>query len=801
MHRLFLQTLITSFLIFSFHLVSAKETSQLIEPTNIDWSQKTPSTMQVTKSLASMPLTFTENQGQWDDKVKYRANAGGATMWFAPDGAYYQFTRSIKSEDAVIGGDVTIPDMKIEHQVDSFETMMIKANFVGANAQPVIRGLEEIDYKCNYFIGNDESKWVSNVPSYSAVMYKEVYDGIDLKYYGNGTHMEYDFIVEPFADFSQIQIAYEGAESVAINDKGQLVVTTMWGEVVEQKPLVYQVVNGEREIIHAEYSMMGENNFGFKMPNSYNKTLALVIDPVLSYSTYIGGGSDEFANNITVDRFGSAYITGKTTSTDFPTMNPYNGTYQASEDVFVTKLSASGNSLVYSTYLGGSSLDTGWGITVDSSGNTYITGSSFSSDFPMLNAYSGTNQGLSDVFVTKLNSSGDSLVYSTYIGGSSRETAKDIAIDEFGRTYVTGFTSSQDFPTLNSIFGTLQGNEDVFVTKLSSSGNSLVYSTYLGGTSGDYCKSIAIDTFGSVYITGVTFSSDFPTFNSFSGTKNGNDDAFVSKISPSGDSLVYSTYLGGDFSETGESITVDETGAAYVTGPTNSSDFPVLNPYIETKSGGTDCFVTKLNPSGNSLVYSTYLGGSKSDLSYGIVVDTSGSAYVTGYTYSSEFPILNPHSGTYVGVGGDAFVTKFSPSGNSLIYSTFLGGSDTEVGWDIALDTSGAAYITGHTRSVDLPVLNQYSGTYQGGYDIFVSKVEPIVSCCVNIRGNINSDILNQIDIADLVFLVAFMFQDGANPSCLEETNIDGTDGIDIADLVDLVAYMFQAGAAPATCP
>ena len=470
--------------------------------------------------------------------------------------------------------------------------MMIKANFMGANPNPQMVGVDMIDYKCNYFIGNDESKWRTDVPNYTAVLYEQVYDGIDLKYYGNGKQMEYDFIVEPGADFSQIKIQYDGAESVSVNDNGELVVKTMWGEVVEQKPVIYQIENGSRIAVSGDYDIKGTSAFGFKMTGDFDSSLPLVIDPVLSYSTYLGGNNADYGNSIAVDASGSAYVTGLTYSTDFPTLNPYQ-TDQADYDLFVTKLSSSGNSLIYSTYLGGSNEDRGYSIAVDGSGSAYVTGRTYSTDFPTLNPYQ-TDQSGADVFVTKLSSSGSSLIYSTYLGGDSWDEGYSIAVDGSGSAYVTGYTLSTDFPTLNPI-QTYQAYEDVFVTKLSSSGNSLVYSTYLGGSGEDKGHSIAVDGSGSAYVTGYTFSTDFPTLNPYQTTFHGVIDVFVTKLSSSGNSLVYSTYLGGSSFDYGYSIAVDGSGSTYVTGYTYSTDFPTLNPY-QTDQSNKNVFVTKLEP-------------------------------------------------------------------------------------------------------------------------------------------------------------------------------------------------------------
>jgi len=823
----------------------------------------------VLRNFTSMPLAFTENQGQWDEQVLYCANAGGAMMWFTTDGAIYQLTRHIPVDFApmgtpqlAMGSDRQVdkqPDLqtdRFDHEPDSIESIAIKSNFVGSNPNPRMIGLREMDYKCNYLIGNDPNDWHTDVPNYQAIVYENVYDGIDLKYYGNGTHMEYDFIISPGADPSQIAVQYEGTKSLSIDAVGRLVVETEWGKVVEQRPVIYQVESDIRIPVEGIYRLQGDNSFGFELSSDYDPALPLVIDPILTYSTYLGGSSEyDQSNSIAVDASGAAYVTGYTYSTDFPTLNPYQGTIQNNSDVFVTKLSNSGNSLVYSTYIGGDNYDYGNSIAVDASGAAYVTGYTESTDFPTENPYQ-TNQGDIDVFIAKLSSSGNSLVYSTYLGGDLEDVGNGISVDASGAAYVTGYTKSTDFPTLSPYQGTLQGNYDVFVTKLSSIGNSLIYSTYLGGDGYEHGEGIAVDASGMAYVTGFTYSADFPTVNPYQETYQGERDVFVTKLNSSGNSLIYSTYLGGNDNDKGYDIAVDASGMAYVTGYTFSFDYPILNPYQGTKHSHSDVFITKLNSSGNSLIYSTYLGGSSYDYGYGIAVDAFGAAYVTGETMSTDFPTLNPFQGANQG-GQDAFVTMLNNSGDNLIYSTYLGGSDNDKGRGIAVDTSGAAYVTGETRSTNFPTLNPYQGTYQGYYDAFVTKIsadsdedgipdeydncpndynpaqtdtdsdtvgdvcdncpedynpdqldtdgdgigDACETCCNHdgIRGDVNYDMA--IDVADLTYFVAYLFTGGPPPPCEEEGDVDGSSGLDVADLTYLVAYLFTGGPDPAVCP
>jgi hypothetical protein len=539
-----------------------------------------------------------------------------------------------------------------------------------------------------------------------------------------------------------------------------------------------------------KFALNSENTLGFAA-DGQSLTQANSGTLMLSYSTYLGGDGGDGGQAIAVDGSGYAYLTGWTNSSNFPTLNPYQGTFQGgSNDAFVTKLSSSGNSLIYSTYFGGGDWDAGLGIAVDDSGYAYVTGRTSSSNFPTLNPYQ-TDQGGEDVFVTKLSSTGNSLIYSTYLGGGDADCGRGIAVDGSGYAYVTGWTVSSNFPTLNP-YQTYQGGYNVFVTKLSSSGNSLMYSTYLGGGKDDSGYGIAVDGGDNAYVTGFTLSSNFPTLNPYQGMyQGGGDDVFVTKLSSSGASLIYSTYLGGGNYDEGYGIAVDGSGYAYVTGRTYSSDFPTLNAYQATHQGGyVDVFVTKLSNSGNSLIYSTYLGGGGDDEGYGIAVDGSGYAYVTGYTMSSDFPTLNPYQ-TDQGGAWDVFVTKLSSSGNSLIYSTYLGGGSLDYGFGIAVDGSGNAYVTGYTWSSNFPTLNPYQ-TDQSDWDAFVTKLSwtPNYDC-----GDVNTD--EQIDLRDAVFLINYIFVGGPAPQLLSLADVNCSGSINIADCVYLIRYIFSHGPAP----
>jgi hypothetical protein len=677
----------------------------------------------VMSKLALQPLCFTENCGQWDEKILFKAETGGATFWYCRDEVVFQFTRDTDkpTEDTILHGSgkpTGMPDIFNNPRYKK-ESMVFRARFVGANPNTEIIKENRLSHNNNYFIGNAPSKWTANVPNFSSITYKDIYPGIDLRYHGNGRGMKYDFFVNPGADISQIRIRYDGVDDISISNAGDLQIWTPFGLVYENIPEIYQEVGGRKKEVSGKYILREPGIFGFVV-EEYNPSLTLVIDPELVYGTYLGGTNDDYGYDIAVDNFGYAYITGYTASSNFPVQNPYQGD-STGYDAFVAKLSLAGNTLVYSTYLGGNSDDRSYGIAVDSSGCAYITGETWSSDFPTQNPYQWY-QEYKDVFVTKLSSAGNALIYSTYLAGNFNDIGYGIAVNDSGCAYVTGATYSTNFPTLNP-YQVDQGGWDAFITKLSSSGNMLLYSTYLGGNASDGGFAIAVDASDGAYVTGETASSNFPTQNRFQEYQ-GESDIFVTKFSSYGNVLIYSTYLGGNSNDYGRGIAVDTSGCAYVTGYTESTNFPTQNPYQGNQTG-EDVFVTKLSSYGNALVYSTYLGGNGNDRGGDIAVDASGCAFVTGETWSSDFPTQNPYQGDQG--SQDVFVTKFNSFGDTLVYGTYLGGNSYDVGYGIAVDTSGCAYLTGYTESNNFPTQNPYQG-FWGIRDVFITKLGPAQS-------------------------------------------------------------------------
>jgi hypothetical protein len=629
---------------------------------------------------------------------------------------------------------------------------------VDANPRPHMVGLGELPGKVNYFIGNDPTKWRTNIPTYQKIKYQEIYPGVDLVYYGNHRQLEYDFIVAPGADPNIVTLDFEGADKPEIDTAGDLVLHTTSDEIRYRKPFVYQEGNGKRievagtfKCLHLPSASSNHKSvIGFQV-GSYDTSKPLIIDPVMVFSSYLGGSGPDGSVGIAVDSSGSTYVVGFTDSDNFPIKNPFQQT-RDDTDVFVAKLNPTGSALIYCTYLGGSGRDSGSSIAVDADGNAYVTGFTASTNFPTVNPLQSSHGGGDgfdvDALVLKLNPTGSALVYSTYLGGSSEENCVffvdggSIAVDADGNAYVTGFTGSNDFPTVSPLQPSLRGHFDAFVAKLNPTGSALVYSTYLGGSSEDASFDIAVDTDGNVYLTGLTDSTDFPTVNPLQPSNGGGDvnypfDALVLKLSPTGSALVYSTYLGGNGWDVGSSIATDVAGNAYVTGFTASTNFPTVNP-LQPNNGGADAFVAKLNPTGSALAYSTYLGGSGNEVSVGIAIDTEGNAYVTGATASTDFPTARHLQLTNSG-GADAFVAKLNPTGAALAYSTYLGGSGNETfnpdlpflvlsfGRSIAVDTAGNAYVTGRTRSSDFPtMLGAFQPTNGGGdSDAFIVKIQP----------------------------------------------------------------------------
>jgi photosystem II stability/assembly factor-like uncharacterized protein len=908
-------------------------------------------------AYGEMALRFERNQGQMDERVRFAARGGGYGLWLTDEGALLSLHRNEPRGAAVSGG--AIGREQPSATAREAKAAVIRMKLVKANRQARGRGEEELPGRSNHFIGNDPGRWRSGVSNYAKVVYSQVYTGVDLVYYGKGGDLEYDFKMAAGANPEAIGWRIEGAQRLRIDAAGDLVISTAAGEVRQHRPVAYQEVGGKRRALAARYVMRGKDQVSFAL-GRYDRRKPLVIDPVLSYSTYLGGNSDDVAMAVAADAAGNAYVTGYTFSTDFPTVGGVQHTSPGVFDAFVAKLNPAGTALVYSTYLGGNGGDLGNGIAVDAGGNVYVTGMTDSDNFPTANPVQPHRNGVDDAFVTKLNAMGAALVYSTYLGGTKQDNGLSLAIDPAGNAYVAGSTHSTDFPTVNPLQPAYGGfTSDGFIAKLNPAGSALIYSTYLGGIGEDTAYAVAADAAGNAYVTGSTSSANFPTaaplqpafhgktfFRSTNGgsnwsslntglpahllvtgiaidptqpsilyagtvggvykTTNGgaswsavlNTSSSALAIDPVHPTTIYSTGAGvskstdggatwaasGNLSQVTNTIVIDpmmpstlyagtngegvykstDGGATWFSSRTSfnrntiltlaidpsntatiyagllgaadfgvykstdggfswngpllqfgrfSIDALVIDPHTpatiyagtefgpgifkttdggltwafasngldsrdvlalaadpvmpntiyagtvvgvyKTTDGGAnwfavnngltsfavqalaidsaatlyagtyralDVFVTKMNASGSALVYSTYLGGDNSDGSRGIVADSAGNAYVTGYTLSRNFPVANALKSSLNEDHTDLFIAKLNPAGAGLVYSTYLGGSNDDVAYGVALDAAGNVSVAGQTFSADFPTTDP-ARAYAAGGDAFVTKL------------------------------------------------------------------------------
>ena len=717
-------------------------------------------------SYGNLPLLFEANQGQIDPSVQALAHGQGYTLFLGQGEAVFALHSAAPANSASSNSPNRL-------NLNAPGTSVLRMQLVGANSHATVTQEDPQVTKTNYFLGKDPNQWHTNIPNYGRIRYRSIYDGIDQVYYGNQRRLEHDFVVAPNADPGKIVMALEGAKTLSLDRAtGDLIVNTGSGELRLQRPIAYQQkANRPHTEISSSYKLLAGNKVAFSI-GSYDRAQPLIIDPVLSYSTYLGGsgnnGNGDQGNSIAVDASGDAYIVGTAYSTDFPVAT---GSYQTQDKaasgnstVFVSELNAAGTALIYSTYLGGSGGDFGYGIALDSNNNAYITGATYSTDFPVTcNAYQTANpttsSGATTAFVARLTFDGSALLYSSYLGGTGNQSspalgdiAQAIAVDAAGDAYITGYTYSSDFPVSDSAFQTTYAGtattSNAFVTKLNPGGTSLLYSTYLGGSgaaaaygigapaTGDYGNAIALDSSGDAYIAGTTGSANFPvTGAAFQTTLAGLSNAFVTELNPAGSAEVYSTYLGGsghqydvgdDFNpppptgDTASAIAVDAGGNVYVAGTTTSSNFPVTAGVLEGAASfdSSSGFVTKLNTDGSTLIYSTYMEGAGTTIS-GLAVDSSGSAYVTGAAPAASagvpggFQTTTDALPTPSSTGNLAFLVKLDPGATVLNYATLLGGSSNDGGNALALGGTGNVYLTGFTTSTDFPAT---AGAFQAKF-------------------------------------------------------------------------------------
>lgn len=673
---------------------------------------------------------FIENKGQWHEDVLFFTKLKGVDIWITKYGINYTLYKLEQKVKHHKFSHQSFGDKTNHHLIKTLgQRIIIQWQNAISSAQP--NGLFRQSTYYNYFIGSDPSKYATNVCSFKEVIVKNVYHGIDIRYYFEHEQLRYDFIVHPWADPSQIHFTVDGSDNTYLNNYNNLVLATQFGNIELSDLYVYQSIDKKQ----VKSSFVCSQHHVWKINvGSYDTKQDLIIDPLI-YSTFIGGGDWDEGTSIALDASHQAYITGNTYSLDYDIKpGAFQSTKAGSFDVFITKLNASGTDLIYSTYIGGDNVDYSNAISLGVEGSIYIAGYTMSSNYPTTTGAWQTTHGggTRDIIITKLHASGISLLYSTYLGGNDYDEAFGLAVDSLGNAFVTGYTFSSDFETTIGAFQTsLAGSADAFITKFNSNGNLLLYSTFVGGDDGEEAHGIVIDKQGNAFITGFTGSSNFPTSNNaFQKSNEGAIDVFVTKLHFSGATLVYSTFMGGEENDLSLGIDIDNYGNAYITGTTSSSNFDITpNAFQSTYKDLGDVFLTKINETGSALLFSTYLGGSVEDIGLDIKVSPSGIPYLTGQTNSPDFSVTaNAFQTTFDGGSGsvyatDAFVTTFNNNASNLLYSTFIGGSMDDFGAAIALDTTGNAYITGSTYSNNFDISsNAFQVNLQGTKEIFVSK-------------------------------------------------------------------------------
>jgi RHS repeat-associated protein len=694
-----------------------------------------------------LPLYFVENPWKSNTGVLYYTGYSGQHVYLSKDRMVFDLMRNKSPRQT---------DLQSNNEKEPSERLTFTLKFLDTGKAVELTGADKQQAKVNYFIGNDKKKWKTGLSTYGGVTYREIYKGVDLKVYGNAGALEYEFIVQPGTDPRTISLGYEGVQGLKVNDQGELLIATAFGEIRESKPYAYQLIDGKKVEVSAAFRLAEGSDwektapragghgagkagraraagdavgkkpiaYGFQVA-SYDPAHPLIIDPTLYYSTFLGGSGYDAATGIAVDGNKNVYITGSTASWDFLGIRRDSARRAWDlQDAFVVKLTEDGHSLVYAAYLGGTGLTGGAAVAADTDGNAYLTGSTWSSNYPVVNAFQQKSKGGFDAFVTKLSADGSEIEFSSYLGGRGNDAGTGIAVDKTGRARVTGSTNSPDFPRVRAMQAAPGGDYDAFIAGIAPSGGSLVYSTYLGGEQYDAASAIAVDEGGEVYVTGSTGSRRFPVLRPIQTSLNGRRNAFVAKFDPEAAALSYSTFLGGRIADFATGIAVGRDGSAYVAGYTFSTDFPVVSAFQSQARGFGDAFVTKIQPEGIGIDYSTYLGGSGWDWASSITVDEQGSAFVAGQTWSRDFPLKNPlEGGSGLFLTPRVFVTKLPPTGASLSYSTFFGGRFLDYASGIAVDEAGSACVSGATAARDFPAVNAYQQERKGGWDAYAAKL------------------------------------------------------------------------------
>lgn len=707
----------------------------------------------------NMELYFEKNQGQSDTRVQYIARGGGYTLFLTNTEAVFALKPPVPATSSVRRGKI---DRKRLLALKNLRPSVLRMALADANQTPSTEGITRLPGIVNYFIGRDPKKWHAGIPTYGSVQFYDVYPGVDMIYYGNKRQLEYDFAVRPGADPSKIAFEFQGADRLSLSGTGEVNIDSKAGRLSIHKPVIYQLVNGQRKAVGGNFALRSATRIGIEV-ESYDASKPLVIDPVLAYSTYLGGSGMDSANGIAVDSQGNAYVAGDTTSPDFPIAGNSISAASGNDIGFVSKLNSSGTGFFYSTYIGGTSFDVPQSVAIDANGQVYIAGLTSSTDFPVTTASAfQTSYGSGaafNAFLAKLSSDGQSLLYSTFLGGSADDEGTGLAVDANQNAFVTGYASSSNFPVTTNAFQTALNspNGNAFVARIDttqSGTNSLVYSTYLGGSSsssasqvgsggfgGDVGYSIAVDANENAYITGSASSTDFPitSASAYQTTGNSSNSVFLTRLDTTqsgASSLIYSTFLGGSGSsgDIGTGVTLDANGSTYIAGSAFSSDFPTTEGPSNSVLG--KAFVAKFNTSlsgSSSLLYSTLVGGSVLENQFALAIDPDGDAFICGQTISTDFPTTTGALQTTLqSSSGNGYIAGISPDGSTLIYGTYFGGSGTGNGdyvQALAIDTNANIYFAGQTDSTDIPTTQGVlQTTLNGTANAFVGMLTGLVT-------------------------------------------------------------------------
>jgi uncharacterized protein (TIGR03437 family) len=660
------------------------------------------------RTMPQRPVFFEQNRGQAPAPIRFLQRAERATLGFAQG----------KVQGLLQDG----------ARIASYEL-----TFPGARQGVAPVGEQRQPGLVNWMQGNRANRWISGISTYASVRYPQLYDGVDLLFHARAEQLEYDFELQPGANPEIIRLRWSGEGQLSLNDRGELRWQTAAGVAVQAAPVAYQTISGRRVPVEVRYEL-NDGVVRFQLGH-YDRRLPLVIDPVLTYGSYLGGNRTDLTYTLAVDAAGSMYIAGSTQSPNFPLgTGAFQRELKGDYDCFVTKISAQG-ALVYSTIFGGTDQDTIESIAVDPQGSVYFAGWSTSADYPVVNPRQATNRGGApegtDAIFGRLNPAGSALLFSSYWGGNLDDEARAIALDANGNFYIAGFAISDNFPVGQGGFQTSnRGFINGFVTKFNRDSTVTSYSTYIGGRVGDYVNGITVDSTGAAYITGYSASSDFPTLSAFQSTNRGGTqlpiDAFVAKLNPAGTALVYSTFYGGAGDDFGRAITIDRDGNAYVVGYTGSTGLQMTNGAIQRDlSGPRDAFLIKVGPRGDALLYGSYFGGTRDDLAFATALGPDGSWYVTGRTTSTNLRVVDPLQAANGGAD-DVFLLRVNPAGDTILQSTYLGGSSIDAAFGIAVNNQGVVYLAGESASVNLPVSsNGFQRSNGGGNtDAFLAVID-----------------------------------------------------------------------------